>query len=290
MITKAFIPCAGFGTRFLPATKAVPKEMLPIVDTPALQYIVSEAVESGIKEILILISPGKKAIVEHFARSGELEALLIKTGKRDVAEKLKAITAQAEIRYAVQDEMKGTGSAVAYAKSWAGGQPFAVLFGDDVIVNDGGAPVTAQLMEAYEKTFRSVIGVQEMPEEIARRCGVMIPGKSKGKYHEVRDIMEKPGAGIPLPSKLTSLGRFVLSPDIFDFIDRTPSSKNGEIYLTDALALQAKHSGVFAYEFEGKRYDIGNKLGYIIANIEFGLKNPETAEGLKAYLKEWNKL
>ncbi|MDR2634482.1 MAG: UTP--glucose-1-phosphate uridylyltransferase, partial [Clostridiales bacterium] len=197
---------------------------------------------------------------------------------------LKAISARTEIRYAVQDEMKGTGAAVAYAKSWAGGQPFAVLFGDDVIVTEGCAPVTAQLIEAYDKTLRSVIGVQEMPEDVARRCGVMVTGKRKGKYHEVRGIMEKPDRSVPLPSKLTSLGRFVLAPDIFDFIDRTPPSSSGEIYLTDALALQAKHSGVFAYEFDGKRYDIGNKLGYLVANIEFGLRNPETARDLREYL------
>ncbi|MDR2090083.1 MAG: UTP--glucose-1-phosphate uridylyltransferase, partial [Clostridiales bacterium] len=260
-VRKAVIPAAGFGTRFLPVTKSVPKEMLPIVDKPAIQYIVEEAVESGIKEILIIIGRGKKCIEDHFDKNYELEDVLKRFNRLGELKIVAMNEIDAEFTYVRQREMRGSGAAVGLAKSFAGSEPFAVLFGDDVIYNEG-KPCIAQLIEAYEKTRLPVVGVQNVPDEIAMRCGVIKKGAVKGRYTEIKGIVEKPADKNGMPSNLASLGRFVLTPDIFGAIERT-ALKNNEIFLTDAIDIVARETGAYAYEFEGKRYDLGDKTGFL---------------------------
>ncbi len=283
-VKKAIIPCAGFGTRFLPATKVVPKELFPIVDTPALLYIVEEAAKSGIEEVFIIISPQKESIKDLFASNEALNKQLESVGKQyelELANKNYGV----KISFGVQEKMNGNGMALMVAKDFVAGEPFAVLFGDDVMYTGDGRPVTKQLIDAYEKTGgKTIVGCQCPPEEIARRCGVMIVGESlDSKTTEVRGIIEKPKA--ELPSKLVSLGRYVLTSDIFDALLKAPV-KNGETYLTDAISILAeKPKNVYAYEFDAKRYDIGNKLGFLEAAIEFSLRRDELREGLKDYLK-----
>ncbi|HPD02227.1 MAG: UTP--glucose-1-phosphate uridylyltransferase [Christensenellales bacterium] len=284
-VKKAFIPAAGFGTRFLPQTKAMPKELLPIVDTPALQYIVDEAINSGITDILILLSPQKKAIIDYFSRNFELEEQLKKSSNWPALSRLQSSVNKADIRFAFQDTMLGTGYAINYAAAWSAGEPFAVLFGDDVFKST--EPVTKQLIRAFSITGTPILGVQKVAEPIARRCGVIEPGKIKGNIIEVKSIIEKPEG--ELPSPYASLGRFIVTPEIFDAVKRTKPAKNGEINLTDALSLLARETGVYACEFEGRRYDIGDKLGFIIANIEFGLSHPDTKSELIDYLSDLKK-
>lgn len=280
-VKKAFIPVAGFGTRFLPATKAVPKEMLPIVDVPALQYVVQEAVDSGIKDILILISPQKKCIIDYFTKKPDLEYFLKNSSNQAALNAVRSIGKGATVQFAVQDEMKGTACALNYAAKWCEKEPFAVLFGDDVFLAD--KPVTLQLSEAYEMLDRPVLGVQRVTEEVARRCGVISVGRAKGNVMEVKKIDEKPTG--ELASDFASLGRFIVTPDVFDVVERTPVNAKGEKDLTETLSLMARETGVFACDFSGKRFDIGNKLGFILANLEFGLRNPETSAGLADYLR-----
>ena len=283
-VKKAIIPCAGFGTRFLPATKVVPKELFPIVDTPALSYIVEEAANSGIEEVFIIISPQKQDLKRLFAPNDALNEQLSSVGKTyefELANKDHGV----KIVYGVQEKMNGNGMALMVAKDFVGEEPFAVLFGDDVMYTGDGAPVTKQLIDAYEKTGgKTIVGCQCPPEEIARRCGVMIVGdKFDDKITEVRGIIEKPKA--ELPSKLVSLGRYVLTPDIFDALLKAPV-KHGETYLTDAISLLAeKPNSVYACEFSARRYDIGNKQGFLEAAIEYSLRRDELKEGLKEYLK-----
>lgn len=283
-VTKAIIPAAGYGTRFLPATKAMPKEMLPIVDVPSIQYIVEECALSGITDVCIILGRNKNNIADHFDRNVEVEYALIKSGKLADIEKMNKLSDKVNIVYVRQKEMRGTGKAIELCKNFVGNDPFAVLFGDDVMYNPDN-PVTAQLIEAYEQTGATIVGVQEQPREECPKYGVVVPGKVKGRYTEVLGFKEKPKLE-ELPSQLTSLGRFVLTPDIFEYIKETPAAPNGEVYLPTAIELMAKDMAVFAYTFEGRRYDIGDKLGYIIANIEFALRNGEINSGLKKYLKE----
>lgn len=282
-VRKAVIPAAGFGTRFLPASKALPKEMFPIVDTPTLQYIVEEAVNSGVKEILIILGRNKKAIEDHFDTSFELEYMLKKNNKLDYLKIVEDLSDLADIFYARQKEMMGSGNALLAAESFVSGEPFAVLFGDDLIYNPSN-PCLKQLLEAYDKTNQCIMGVQEVPLTEAHKYGMIKPGAIKGRYAVIEGFVEKP-QGDNIPSNLACMGRFILTPDIFDAIRRTPKSSNGEIGLTDAIKLIAAETGAYAYNFEGRRYDIGDKLGYIEATIEYSLRDPLLCEGVKEYLK-----
>lgn len=283
-VTKAIIPAAGYGTRFLPATKAMPKEMLPIVDVPSIQYIVEECALSGITDVCIILGRNKNNIADHFDRNVEVEYALAKKGKNTEIELMNKLAEKVNIVYVRQREMLGTAKAIELCKSFIGNEPFAVLFGDDVMYSPD-MPVTKQLIDAYEKTGATIVGVQEQPREECPKYGVVVPGKVKGKYTEIRGFKEKPKLA-ELPSQLTSLGRFILTPNIFDYISRTPAAPSGEYYLPTAIEMMAEDMPVYAYTFDGRRYDIGDKLGYIIANVEYALRNDEISDGLKKYLKE----
>lgn len=281
-VKKAIIPCAGFGTRFLPVTKVLPKELLPIVDTPALSYIVDEAVASGIEEIVIVISPQKEDIRRLFEPNVALNARL-----EEVDDKESYLLANkpinAKISFVTQETMNGNGNAILLCKEFANGEPVAVLFGDDVMYSGSATPVTKQLIDAYEKTGGTIVGCQQTPEDVARRCGVMIADKPvSDKITKIKGIIEKPQGEIP--SKLVSLGRFILSPDIFDAIEKTPETK-GEVYLTEAINLLAETNGVYACEFEARRYDIGNKEGYLEATIEYALRDENLKKNFKKYIE-----
>ena len=282
-VKKAIIPCAGFGTRFLPATKVLPKELLPIVDTPALSYIVEEAAKSGIEEVLVIISPQKKYIKNLFKANKPLNSLLLSKNDKKSFE-LANRDFGVKVKFAVQSVMNGNGMAVRLGKSFADGEPVAVLFGDDLMYTGDGTPVTKQLIDAYESVGgKSIVGCQRTPESVARRCGVMITGERVSeRTTEILGIKEKPQD--ELPSNLVSLGRFILSPRIFDAIDCAPTSSNGEVYLTDAITLLAKTEGVCAYEFEGRRYDIGNKEGYLEATVEYALRDENLRAEFQQYL------
>ncbi len=284
-VKKAIIPCAGFGTRFLPATKALPKEILPIVDTPALFYILKEAEASGIEEALIVISPQKQCIKRLFQPNKQLNEQLLAHDKQ-AEYKLANISFDLKISFAVQRRMDGNANAIALGKKFACGEPFAVLFGDDVMYTADEEPVTKQLINAYESTGEAtIVGCQRSSEEIARKCGVMIAdGGSDGKITKVRGIVEKPVG--ELPSRLVSLGRFVLAPDIFDAIPKTPK-RDGEIYLTEAIDMLAQSGKpVYACEFDARRYDIGDKEGYLEAITDFAIRDPALSDKYKAYLNK----
>ncbi len=285
-VRKAIIPAAGYGTRFLPATKAMPKEMLPIVDVPSIEYIVEECVNSGITDICIILGRNKYSISDHFDVNFEISEQLKKKNSEQAKAMLALINKYKDVNicYIRQREMLGTAKAVALCEFFAAGEPVAVLFGDDVMYNPD-YPVLKQLIDAYEKTERTIVGVQEMPPEEAIKYGVIVPGQVKGKYAELKAFKEKPPLD-QLPSTMTSLGRFVLAPDIFDFIRETPMAPSGEYYLPTAIELQAQATGAYAYNFDGRRYDIGDKLGYVIANIEYALRKDGIKEGLKTYLKD----
>ena len=283
-VTKAIIPAAGFGTRFLPATKAIPKEMLPIVDRPSIEYVVEECIESGITDICIILGRNKNSIADHFDRNIEVEYELRQKGKNNELAKMNKFSDKVNIVYVRQKEMLGTGKAIEICKSFAGNDPFVVLFGDDVIYNPE-YPVAKQLIDAYEQTLSTIVGVQIMPKEECPKYGVIVPGKVKGRYTYIDGFKEKPKLE-ELPSQLTSLGRFLLTPEIFDYIAKSPASPNGETYLTTAIELMAFDMPTYAYTFEGKRYDIGDKLGYVKANVEYALRSKELGQGTKEYLKE----
>lgn len=287
-VTRAIIPAAGYGTRFLPATKAMPKEMLPIVDVPSIQYIVEECVESGITDVCIILGRNKNNIADHFDRNIEVENALAKSGKYDEIRLMNELSDKINICYIRQKEMLGTGKAIELCENFVKDEPFAVLFGDDVMYNPS-YPVTKQLIDAYSTTGMTIVGVQPQPKEEATKYGVIIPGKVKGQYTEILGIKEKPKLE-ELPSTLTSLGRFILTPDIFEYIRRTPAADNGEVYLPTAIEMLAKTVGAFAYSFEGMRYDIGDKLGYIKANIDYALRKEDLFDGLKQYILEKAKI
>lgn len=281
-VKKAIIPCAGFGTRFLPVTKVLPKELLPIVDTPALSYIVDEAVASGIEEIVIVISPQKEDIRRLFEPNVALNARLEEVDDKE-SYLLANKSINAKISFVTQETMNGNGNAILLCKKFANGEPVAVLFGDDVMYSGSATPVTKQLIDAYEKTGGTIVGCQQTPEDVARRCGVMIVDKPvSDKITKIKGIIEKPQGKIP--SKLVSLGRFILSPDIFDAIEKTPETK-GEVYLTEAINLLAETKGVYACEFEARRYDIGNKEGYLEATIEYALRDENLKKNFKKYIE-----
>lgn len=284
-ITKAIIPAAGMGTRVLPASKAVPKEMLNIVDKPAIQYIVEEAVAAGITDILIITNRGKGVIEDHFDHAFELEAKLEgNAGKAKILEEVKACANLANIYFIRQKETKGLGHAVLCAKSFVGDEPFAVMYGDDVIISED--PVVGQLCRAYEKYGHGVVGVKEVPrEDVPKYCSLDVT-PLEGRTMAVHDIIEKPSPE-EIMSCYSILGRVVLPPEIFDLIEQTPpDKKSGEIYLTDAMCELAKRGELNAVDFNGIRYDMGNKLGIMKANCEVALNHKEIGEDFKKYLKE----
>lgn len=281
-VKKAIIPAAGMGTRFLPATKAMPKEMLPIVDRPTIEYVVQEAIESGIEDIIIVTGKGKRAIEDHFDNNFELEEHLIKKGKFDLLEKINR-SANVDIHYIRQKEAKGLGHAVWCARNFIGNEPFAVLLGDDIV--QGETPCLGQLMEQYEETQSSVIGVQQVPEEETERYGIIEPKTAEGRRYEVSNFVEKPTRGTA-PSNLAIMGRYVLTPKIFDFLDEQEIGAGGEIQLTDAIQKLNQSESVYAYDFHGKRYDVGEKLGFLRTTIEFALNNEELSEQVMKMLQE----
>lgn len=283
-IKKAVIPAAGLGTRFLPATKAMPKEMLTIVDKPALQYIVEEIVESGIREILIITSRTKRCIEDHFDRAVELEEQLKKTHKLDYLKIVEDITYLADnIYYVRQREMRGSGHAILCAKSFVGNEPFAVLNGDDVVYT-AGTPCLKQLMNAYDQYKTGIIGVQRVPHSQICKYGSVKFSRNEGRAYEIEDFIEKPPVD-EAPSDLACLGRYIVTPDIFRYLETQEAAKNGEIQFSDSLRRQAHDRKMIAYEFEGRRYDIGDKQGYLEAVCEYGLRNEELKDGFATYLK-----
>ncbi len=283
-ITKAVIPAAGLGTRVLPATKAMPKEMLPIVDKPAIQYIVEEAVAAGITDILIITNRGKGVIEDHFDRSQELEETLEKANKTLQLDSIKDIHKLANIQFIRQIETKGLGHAVSKARTFVGDDPFLVLYGDDVILGD--IPASKELIDAYGTFGKGVIGIKPVSEEAIKKYSSMKIEKIKDNIYKCTDMVEKPQTKEEMFSLYSILGRVVLPPEIFDILDHTAPGAGGEIQLTDAMKELAQNVGMTAVEFSGTRYDMGNKLGILQANIDVGLTHPETADGLKEYIKE----
>lgn len=281
-IKKAIIPAAGLGTRFLPATKAMPKEMLPILDKPTIQYIVEEAARAGIEDIIIVTGKHKRAIEDHFDNQKELEMILQDKGKTDLLEKVKYSTELANIFYVRQKEQKGLGHAIYSARQFIGDEPFAVLLGDDIVESDN--PAIKQLIEAYEETGKSVIGVQEVEEDQTHRYGIIDPLEKSGRKYEVKEFVEKPKQGTA-PSNLAIMGRYVLTADIFDYLKTQSKGAGGEIQLTDAIDRLNKHDQVYAYDFEGDRFDVGEKLGFVKTTIEFALKDESMHEELTRFIK-----
>lgn len=281
-VRKAIIPAAGLGTRFLPATKAMPKEMLPIVDKPTIQYIVEEAIESGIEDIIIVTGKGKRAIEDHFDNNFELEHTLVEKEKFDLLEKVRQ-SSKVDIHYIRQKEPKGLGHAVWCARKFIGDEPFAVLLGDDIVQAD--KPCLKQLMDEYGKTGASIIGVQPVPEEETHRYGIIEPLEQTGRRYEVKNFVEKPAKGTA-PSNLAIMGRYILTPEIFQFLEEQKIGAGGEIQLTDAIQKLNEIQRVFAYNFEGKRYDVGEKIGFIKTTIEFALKNEEIKPELIQFMEE----
>ncbi|PGL72695.1 UTP--glucose-1-phosphate uridylyltransferase GalU [Bacillus sp. AFS055030] len=281
-VRKAIIPAAGLGTRFLPATKAMPKEMLPIVDKPTIQYIVEEAIESGIEDIIIVTGKGKRAIEDHFDYSYELEQNLLEKEKYALLEQVKA-PSNIDIHYIRQKEPKGLGHAVWCARNFIGNEPFAVLLGDDIV--EAKTPGLKQLMDQYDNTYSSVIGVQTVPEEETHRYGIVEPLMQEGRRYEVKNFVEKPAPGTA-PSNLAIMGRYVFTPEIFMYLEEQNIGAGGEIQLTDAIQKLNSIQRVFAYDFEGKRHDVGEKLGFIKTTIEFALKNEEIRDDLLTYLHD----
>lgn len=279
-IRKAIIPAAGLGTRFLPATKAMPKEMLPIVDKPTIQYIVEEAIASGIEDIIIVTGKNKRAIEDHFDNAWELETNLMEKGKLDMLEKVQE-SANVEIHYIRQKEALGLGHAIWCARKFIGEEPFAVLLGDDIVKSD--QPCLKQLMEQYEKTFSSVIGVQEVAAEDVHRYGIIDPISTNEKLMQVTRFMEKPTLE-EAPSNYAIIGRYILTPEIFRFLNEKKKGKNDEIQLTDAIESLNEIQRVFAYAFEGHRYDVGEQLGFIETTIDFALARKDLSDGVKTFI------
>ncbi len=288
MIKKAVIPAAGLGTRFLPATKAQPKEMLPIIDTPTIQYVVQEAVDSGIEDILIISGKGKRAIEDHFDRNPELEARLENNEKESLFHEIRHLADMANIHYIRQKEINGLGDAIYYARFHTGDQPFAVLLGDTII--DSIIPVTQQLIDAYAQYRCSVIAVEKVPRDKVSRYGIIGGKKLTDNIMQIYKFVEKPSVE-EAPSNLAIAGRYILTPDIYKVLEQTPKGKNNELQLTDALMQLTKREDIMAAIIEGKRYDIGNKLDYLKTTVEYGLKREEFSadfyDFLKAILKEY---
>ena len=286
-VRKAVIPAAGLGTRVLPATKSMPKEMLTIVDKPAIEYIVEEAVRSGITDILIITNRGKGVIEDHFDRSPELEDRLLASGKKDVYDQVVSISKLANIFFIRQKETKGLGHAVNCARSFVGNEPFAVLYGDDVIIGDD--PACGQLIRAYEKYGKAVVGIKEVSREAISKYSSLKVAPLEGNMYSCTDMVEKPKTDEEVLSLFSVLGRCVLTPDIFDILDHTAPGAGGEIQLTDAMKTLARSVGMTGVDFTGKRYDMGDKLGILQATVEIALKDAVLGEPFRNYLKEISK-
>lgn len=283
MIRKAIIPAAGFGTRFLPASKSQPKEMLPIVDTPVIQYVVEEAVASGITDILMIIGRGKRSIEEHFDRNFELEEELIEQHKEQELAIIRHISSFANIHFVWQKELNGLGDAISYAKNHVGDEPFAVLLGDTIVRSK--EPVTRQLIEIYEHYQESVVALEEVERNKVSRYGIVGGKKIAERLYLIDTLIEKPTPE-EAPSCLAIAGRYVLTPEIFQYISLVKPGKNNEIQLTDAMRLMSESPAMYGYHFEGKRYDIGNKLDFIKTNVIFALEREDMKDELTTFLKE----
>ncbi len=282
-VTKAVIPAAGLGTRVLPASKAMPKEMFPIVDKPAIQYIIEEAVQSGITDILIITNRGKTVLEDHFDRSPELEEKLLAGGRQQAYEEMCAIANMANIQYVRQKETKGLGHAVYCARSFVGNDPFAVLYGDDVIISST-VPATRQLCDAYEQYGRGVVGTKYVPSELIGKYSSVSATPLQDKIFAVNDMVEKP-APHEILSNHAILGRCVLPPSIFDILENLPVGAGGELQLTDAMRTLARSEGMIGVEYDGKRYDMGSKIGILEAIVEVGLAHNEIGEQFRDYLR-----
>ena len=284
-VRKAVIPAAGFGTRFLPETKAMPKEMLPLVDKPTIQYIVEEILDSGIEEILIISGHAKRAIEDHFDSSPELEQHLLKQGKLEQLKQIRKIS-DVKIHYPRQAYQRGLGDAILCAKDFIDGEPFGVILGDDVVYTGTEEPALKQLMDQYDKTGGTVIGCQVVAPEKVSAYGI-IDGKPTGDENllRVKDMVEKPKLS-EAPSRFAALGRYVITPEVFEILEETRPGKGGEIQLTDALRVMAHQGNVYAYNFQGKRYDTGDKLGYLKAVVEFALRRDDLGPAFREYLRE----
>lgn len=280
-VRKAIIPAAGLGTRFLPATKAQPKEMLPIVDKPTIQYIIEEAVASGIEDIIIVTGRSKRSIEDHFDRSIELELELEKSGKEDYLKMVREIANMANVHYIRQKEPRGLGHAVLVAKQFIGNEPFAVLLGDDVVVSQ--QPCLGQMMEQFDKYQSSILGVQTVAKEAVSKYGIIAGSQLEERVYKVDDMVEKPKME-EAPSRVAVLGRYIITPEIFDYLETQGAGCGGEIQLTDALKRLAKDQAMYAYDFKGHRYDVGSKMGFLQANIEFALRSDELRADMTAYL------
>ena len=285
-VKKAIIPAAGLGTRFLPATKAQPKEMLPIVDKPTIQYIIEEAVASGIEEILIITGRNKKCIEDHFDKSVELEMELEKSGKEDLLEMVRNISDLVNIHYIRQKEPRGLGDAIHCAKTFVGNEPFAVLLGDDIV--DSEVPCLKQLIDCYLEYRTTILGVQIVKDTDVSKYGIVDGIHIENRVYKVKDLVEKPSVE-ESPSNVAILGRYIITPEIFEILESTPPGKGGEIQLTDALKTLIGQEPMYAYNFQGKRYDVGDKLGFLQATVEFALKRPNLREEFIEYLntKPW---
>lgn len=282
-LRKAIIPAAGLGTRFLPATKAMPKEMLPIIDQPTIQYIVEEAIEAGIKDIIIVTGKGKRAIEDHFDYAFELEETLIQRGKLDLLQKVRH-SSEVEIHFIRQKEPKGLGHAIWCARKFIGDEPFAVLLGDDIFIND--PPAIKQLLKVFEQKRCCVIGVNKVSKEETERYGIIESVENGDGIHEVLSLVEKPRME-EAPSNLAVVGRYVLTPEIFPVLEFQHPGADGEIQLTDALQTLNHFQRIYAYEIEGKRYDVGDKLGYIKAMIECAMERDDLRDYVLQFMKEW---
>lgn len=281
-VKKAVIPAAGFGTRFLPATKSMPKEMLTIVDRPAIHYVVEELIEAGIEDILIIIGRNKEEIANYFDRSPELEIFLKDKHKEELYDMTENIANMANIHYVRQKEARGLGHAVYCAKTFVGNEPFALLLGDDLVYST--TPCIKQLADMYDKYESTILGVQSVPKDQVNKYGIVDGLKVDEDLYEVKNMIEKPSVE-DAPSNIAILGRYILTPDIFEMIEQTAPGKGDEIQLTDALRSLLEHKEIYAYEFDGKRYDTGDKLGYLKATVEYALRNEELSEDFREYLR-----
>lgn len=282
-VRKAIIPAAGLGTRFLPATKAQPKEMLPIVDKPTIQYIIEEAIASGIESILIITGRGKRAIEDHFDRSLELEDELRKKNKEELLAQIQQIADLADIHYIRQKEAKGLGHAIYCARSFIGNEPFAILLGDDIV--DSEKPCLKQMIEVYSEYGTSILGVQHVDMEDVSKYGIVAGRQVDDRVFKVNDLVEKPEKD-EAPSNLAILGRYIVTPRLFKFLEKATPGVNGEIQLTDSLCDLAKVEPMYAYDFIGKRYDVGNRIGFLQATVEFALKRDDLKSEFQKYLKD----
>ncbi len=281
-ISKAIFPAAGLGTRFLPATKAQPKEMLPLVDKPAIQYVIEEAVASGIEDILLITGRGKSAIEDHFDVSFELETLLEQRGERAMLEQVRSISRMVRFSYIRQKEALGLGHAILVGKQWVGREPFAVFLGDDVI--DASVPAMKQMMSAFGRLNASVVALEEVEPERTKSYGIVSGQPAGDGLYRLDDLVEKPEPA-RAPSNLAIIGRYILTPEIFDHLEKTPPDRRGEIQLTDALRSLLSDQPIYGFQFQGKRHDTGNKLGFLKATVELALKRSDLGRDFRAYLR-----